>query len=163
MAVKMAVKMAAIMLGLMLFTQGCGTSSRTSRAFDSESRSRSVRIDYLLQEAHQEWRGTPYILGGVNRRGIDCSAFIREVYREYFNIKLPRHTRDQIRTGRSVRQTRIRPGDMIFFETSRGVLHVGIAMKDGRFLHASTSQGVTISRLDSRYWSKRYLRARRVL
>lgn len=143
-----------------LFFQSCGTSGRT---FDSENRSRSYRVDVLLEDAHRQWRGTPYLLGGVGRRGIDCSAFIREVYKEYFNVSLPRHTRDQIREGRSVRRSGIRPGDMIFFETSRGVLHVGIAMQDGRFLHASTSQGVTISDLGNRYWSKRFLRARRVM
>ena len=143
-----------------LFFQSCGTSGRT---FDSENRSRSYRVDVLLEDAHRQWRGTPYLLGGVGRRGIDCSAFIREVYKEYFNVSLPRHTRDQIREGRSVRRSGIRPGDMIFFETSRGVLHVGIAMQDGRFLHASTSQGVTISDFGNRYWSKRFLRARRVM
>lgn len=143
-----------------LFFQSCGTSGRT---FDSENRSRSYRIDVLLEDAHRQWLGTPYLLGGVGRRGIDCSAFIREVYKEYFNVSLPRHTRDQIREGRSVRRSGIRAGDMIFFETSRGVLHVGIAMQDGRFLHASTSKGVTISDLGNRYWSKRFLRARRVI
>ena len=148
-----------LLLSAILF-QSCGTSGRT---FDSENRSRSYRVDVLLQDAHRDWRGTPYLLGGAGRRGIDCSAFTREVYKEYFGVSLPRHTRDQIREGRSVRRSGIRPGDMIFFETSRGVLHVGIAMQNGRFLHASTSQGVTISDLSNRYWSKRFLRACRVI
>lgn len=113
--------------------------------------------------AHQEWQGTPYLLGGEGIGGVDCSSFIQIVFKEYFGKNIPRHTRDQLQEGTGVRRNFIRPGDLIFFRTGRGVLHVGIAMEEGDFLHASVSSGVMISNLSQRYWATRYLGARRLM
>jgi cell wall-associated NlpC family hydrolase len=116
-----------------------------------------------LHGAHREWEGTPYVLGGSGMNGIDCSAFTQVVFREYFGTSIPRHTRDQLQEGSGIRRNAIRPGDLVFFRTNRGVLHVGIAMENDRFLHASVSNGVMISSLSENYWAGRYLGARRVL
>ena len=95
--------------------------------------------------------------------GIDCSAFTQIVYRDFFGEDLPRNTRKQLGEGSGVRRSSIRPGDLIFFRTSRNVLHVGIAMEGGDFLHASVSNGVMISNLSEPYWAGKYLGTRRVL
>lgn len=116
-----------------------------------------------LWGAHSEWKGTPYVLGGNGMNGIDCSALTQIVFRDFFGEELPRNTRNQLQEGSGVRRDFIRPGDLIFFRTGRGVLHVGIAMEDGDFLHASTSSGVMISNLGERYWATRYIGARRIL
>ncbi|MEX0944883.1 MAG: NlpC/P60 family protein, partial [Balneolaceae bacterium] len=114
-------------------------------------------ITQKLHQAHSEWAGTPYVLGGSGKNGIDCSAFTKRVLEEYFDIQIPRHTRDQLQSGSSVRRNYIRPGDLVFFRTARGVLHVGIAMEGDDFLHASVSSGVMVSSLRESYWASRYL------
>ena len=54
-------------------------------------------------------------------------------------------------------------GDLVFFKTSVKVRHVGIYIENGKFIHASTKEGVTISRLSDYYWKDKYSHSRRVL
>lgn len=115
-----------------------------------------------LTAAYDEWDGAPYLLGGNSKSGVDCSAFTKSVLNEYFDVEIPRHTRDQLQAGSPVRRYSIRPGDLIFFRTDRRVLHVGIALENGDFLHASYSSGVMISNVGESYWAGRFLGARRV-
>jgi hypothetical protein len=122
-----------------------------------------MNVQDKLFSAHHHWRGTPYVLGGSSTRGVDCSAFTQIVYRDFFGLNLPRHTRDQLREGSGIRRNHIRPGDLIFFRTGKNTLHVGIAMQDGDFLHASVSSGVMISNVGEKYWASRYLGARRIM
>lgn len=140
-----------------------GEGSSSTRPTSSMSVSSFDRVVDQLHSAHREWEGTPYRLGGTGINGIDCSAFTQVVYRDFFGEDLPRNTREQLGTGSGVRRESIRPGDLIFFRTSRNVLHVGIAMQDGDFLHASVSSGVMISNLSEPYWAGRYIGTRRVL
>lgn len=153
-----------------LFISACGISretTRTSAKSDSSSvstKSPASENEVLnqLRSAYDEWGGAPYLLGGSSKSGVDCSAFAKSVLDEYFNVDIPRHTRDQLQAGSSVRRNSVRPGDLIFFRTDRGVLHVGIAMENGDFLHASYSSGVMISNVGERYWAGRFLGVRRV-
>jgi len=120
-------------------------------------------IEKQLENAHLQWKGTPYRYGGETRKGIDCSAFTQQVFRDFFGKKLPRHTRTQLQTGISVRRRSIKTGDLIFFRTGRQSLHVGISLGNGDFLHASVSSGVMVSNMGEKYWAARFLGARRVL
>ena len=98
--------------------------------------------------------------------GVDCSAFVREVYREAFNVELPRNARAQYKTGQVVAtQSQLRSGDLIFFDTlDRGqVTHVGVFIGDGEFAHASSSRGVTPARLKKKYYQRAYWGSRRLL
>lgn len=148
----------------------CGTVPRDSRpaptritAVDATSTSGFENVIEQLHGAHDDWKGTPYILGGNSENGVDCSSFTQIVFRDFFEESLPRNTREQLQIGSGVRRNHIQPGDLIFFRTGRGVLHVGIAMEEGNFLHASVSNGVMISNLNQNYWAGRYLGARRIL
>jgi cell wall-associated NlpC family hydrolase len=120
-----------------------------------------------LREVEQEWHGTPYKLGGNGKSGIDCSAFSREVYKNVYDMELPRTAEEQEQLGRAVSRDDLQPGDLVFFRTQgMGPLfrsrHVGVYLGGGEFAQASGRHGVTISRLDNRYWSKRYHGARRL-
>ena len=115
-----------------------------------------------LQAQFNDWRGVPYRIGGLSRRGIDCSGFVQLTYRQKFGRKLPRTTRQLAATGNPVEASQHRPGDLVFFQTGLFQRHVGIYLGRGRFLHASTSRGVPISRLDSPYCRRTYRHSRRV-
>ncbi len=117
-----------------------------------------------LNASVDRWIGTPYRLGGSSRRGVDCSAFVRAVYREAFAVELPRSSRAQYRAGRAVARSALAPGDLVFFDTlDRGrVTHVGIYLGGGRFVHASSSRGVVRAELGKRYYQLAWVGARRL-
>ncbi len=115
-----------------------------------------------LMQAYREWEGTPYQLGGASKNGVDCSRLLNIIFDNYFDIDLPTNTRAQLNVGDDIRRAGIRTGDLVFFRTGRKTLHVGVAVNRGEFLHASTSNGVTISKLGNSYWRNRFLAARRV-
>ncbi|QLB21371.1 endopeptidase [Vespertiliibacter pulmonis] len=117
-----------------------------------------------LSEQKSRWKGTRYRLGGTSRQGVDCSGFVQVTFRELFGISLPRMTIDQAREGKKIAKSELQAGDLVFFKTGRGPngKHVGIYVKNGQFLHASTKGGVIYSSLDAPYWAKTFWQARRL-
>jgi len=111
-----------------------------------------------------DWVGTRYVFGGVGRDGIDCSAFTREVFRTSFNVELPRTANMQAGLGSKVGKDDLKFGDLVFFKTARyaPITHVGIYVGEGLFANAQSSRGVTVASLESDYWSRRYLFAKRL-
>lgn len=111
-----------------------------------------------------DWLGTRYHFGGLNRNGIDCSAFVREIYRNSFNVELPRTASLQSSLGDRIGKQELQFGDLVFFHTAdhAHVSHVGIYIGEGLFANASCSKGVTVSSMESSYWSRRYLFAKRL-
>ncbi|MGI0116087.1 C40 family peptidase [Zooshikella sp. RANM57] len=128
-----------------------------------EDLSSQNEVKTLLNNHYQNWRGTPYRYGGTTKNGIDCSGFIQQTYKTLFGIKLPRSSRSQIKVGKRVSYSQAQYGDLVFFHNGRKVSHVGIFMGESKFLHVSTRKGVTISSINSKYWSKRLYRVNRVL
>jgi hypothetical protein len=119
-----------------------------------------------LQETITPWLGTPYRWGGnLKQIGTDCSGFTQSVFKEGFRFDLPRVSRDQYRTGVSISRSKLRPGDLVFFDTrDRGrVNHVGIYMGKNQMIHASSSRGVVRANLKKRYYRHAYRGARRIL
>ena len=109
-------------------------------------------------------RGTPYRLGGENpESGLDCSGLVRHVFRAE-GIQVPRTVAEQFAMGLTVVAADLRPGDLIFFDTSQpGPSHVGIAVDADTFVHAPGSGGVVrVDRLATRYWQDRLRGIRRV-
>ena len=141
-----------------------GTDNRGSRpgggALDGQP---SMSIEQRLRSEVRQWRGTPHRLGGVTRQGIDCSGFVQMLYREILNRRIPRSTALQIKSGHSINKSRLSAGDLVFFKLPDDKRHVGIYLGHKEFAHASTSRGVMISDLDSRYWRNSYWTARRYL
>ena len=124
---------------------------------------------FTVIETAKSYRGTPYKYGGTTRAGMDCSAL---VFHSYYavGINLPRKSEDQSKLGQKVSLQDLQPGDLLFFATGKKkntVTHSGIvtevAKQDIRFIHASTSLGVTEDFLSNRYWSGAFLFARRIL
>lgn len=113
--------------------------------------------------------GTKHVMGGMTKAGIDCSGLVYTAFKAAGH-ELPRVSRDQATKGSPIDRTQLRHGDLLFFGTgSPGrINHVGIVTQTDqeggiKFIHTSTSKGVMVSGLDSSYWSRVYLEARRVL
>lgn len=115
-----------------------------------------------LLEVIDDWYGTRYRYGGTTKSGIDCSAFVREVYKSVFNIELPRTAREQYRAANPIRTSELKEGDLLFFNTTGGISHVGMYLSNNKFVHASRGRGVIVSDLDESYYAARYLGARRI-
>ncbi len=131
--------------------------------------SRSKKVDMVVQTA-KSYTGTPYRYGGTTRVGIDCSALLYHSYRSV-KVNLPRTSEEQAKKGKRVNIKDLKVGDMVFFATGnkkRQINHAGIVTavrgkSEIRFIHASTSLGVTESNLYSPYYMERFRRGRRVL
>jgi len=115
---------------------------------------RSIKQKLLSQ--YKNWKGTPYLYGGLSKQGIDCSGFVQTTFKAQFSKQLPRTTEQQAKLGTSVSKSKIRAGDLVFFKTGYKKSHVGIALDSSEFMHASTSKGVIISKLNNPYWQKNY-------
>jgi cell wall-associated NlpC family hydrolase len=122
----------------------------------------SAKRAEALKNYFTDWMGTRYALGGLSRKGVDCSGFTLLTYQELFGRKLPRTVKEQVQEGTAVKKEFLQPGDLVFFKIGVFQKHVGIYLEDDRFIHASRSSGVMISRLDDTYWKKRYWQAKRM-
>src|ERR1700709_1406034 len=110
-----------------------------------------------------DWVGTPYHFGGDSKKGIDCSAFTKELYSKVFNLTIKRNSRDIFSMVSPVRRDELQEGDLVFFKIhSRSISHVGIYLGNNRFAHAS-SKGVAINTLDDGYYSRYFYKGGRLL
>jgi lipoprotein Spr len=106
--------------------------------------------------------GEPYRYGGRNKKGWDCSGFVSGMYYSYLNVRLPRNTRSLYNASFRVKNSKTKPGDLVFFKIrSKHPSHVGIYLGKGRFIHASTSSGVVVSSLKEKYYKKYFIGFRR--
>lgn len=107
--------------------------------------------------------GTKYVYGGTTTKGFDCSGFIGYVYKKV-GVKLPRTSAAMYKTGKKVSKKNLQTGDLVFFNTSgKGVSHAGIYIGKGKFVHSSSSKGVSVAKInDPYYWGSKYIGAKRV-
>lgn len=125
----------------------------------------------LLVAMAKEYLGTPYRYGGRTPKAFDCAGYALYLYR-HFGHELPGWSGAQAKLGTEVSDTRnLQPGDLVFFggrHNKKSIGHTGIVVDanadDGtfRFIHASVSAGVIISRNTEEYYRSRYLTARRL-
>lgn len=123
-----------------------------------------VRVENrTLANYYEGWIGTPHRLGGNTKKGVDCSGFVANAYKEVYGIMLPRTAAQMEKAVEPINSKQeLREGDLVFFRNKNNkVNHVGIYLKDNTFVHTSTSQGVVITSLNDKYWSKLYFRGGR--
>lgn len=128
----------------------------------------SVRlgVDIEQEDNHKlyieaaEWIGAPYRGGGESKRGTDCSGLTCQIYKKVYNTTLSRNTGGQKEESAKVARRNLREGDLVFFtsrNSGRKVAHVGIYLKNNKFIHASTSRGVIVSHLDETYYRTHWM------
>ncbi len=154
---------------LALMTSACSNMVAVEQALPADGGSvvaRSVAgtdaVKHTIYQQYQQWKGTGYAYGGLDRQGLDCSGLVFLTYRDQLGIPLPRTTLKQSQSGWPVARNQLQAGDLVFFKTGVKARHVGIYIENNKFLHVSTSRGVMISRLDDYYWKDRFWQARRV-
>lgn len=110
--------------------------------------------------------GVRYRFGGNDENsGLDCSGFVRLVFKDSIGASLPRTAREMSELGKQVDTSQLKPGDLVFFNTMRRTFsHVGIYLGDNHFMHAPrTGAEVRVESMESSYWMQRYNGARRIL
>ncbi len=135
------------------------------RSFRTEKNEAIAPLDQsrMMREISR-YMGVPYLLGGEDVKGMDCSGYTMVVYKNSMKVPLPRTSSDQFREGAPVRKDDLQFGDLVFFNTTgEPASHVGIYIGDDLFAHASVSLGVTVSSLQSTYFIKRYEGAKRII
>lgn len=156
-----------MLIMLTLLTTGCVTMGPSTQKQEDSLQSagdlRSSDVETRLQQAAERWDQVPHQLGGESLQGVDCSGLVQSVFEEELSVRLPRTAKQQAQVGQAIDRSALQPGDLVFFRPSWRDRHVGIYLSEGTFLHASSSQGVTTSSIDSEYWSERWSQARRVL
>ena len=123
--------------------------------------STSVDMNQALMDFYNEWKNVKYKYGGNSKKGIDCSAFTQRIFKEKFDLKIPRTTLTQVKVGKEVKRSDLEMGDLVFFKTGVRDRHVGIYMGDGNFMHASI-KGVKFTKLDKPFYKRKYWTSRRV-
>lgn len=114
----------------------------------------------------EKYIGTPHCMGGATKKCMDCSGLTYVSFAKH-KIILPRNSQEQARYGRIIfNPEELKKGDLVFFtksyNTSDYITHVGIYLGNGKFIHASTSVGVTETALNSPWWSQRFVFGTRV-
>ncbi len=132
------------------------------RPIPAVSRGDSAIVRRLTATAMQ-YLGVPYVYGGSSPSGFDCSGFVSYVFAQA-GIHLPRTADDQYLVGQPVSLGNLRTGDLVFFVDDSGELsHVGMYLRDGEFIHASTSTGIDFDSLNRDWRREHYLGARRIV
>lgn len=162
----------AVILTAMLSFSSCGTRRLSYDFRDLAAAAIRLDMDIDLKDNHKlyieaaNWIGTPYRYGGTTKKGVDCSGLTMSIYRTVYKKKLSRNSEEQRdKDCQRVLKRNLREGDLVFFHNGkkkRRASHVGIYLKDGRFIHASTSVGVVVSSLNERYYSSHWLQGGRV-
>ena len=163
-----------IVLFTILSFTACGTKKHTPAGVEQPtklSKQFGVRItpedNLRLYTEASKWLGVKHKYGGNTKSGVDCSGFVLQVYREVYGKSLYRSSADMLnRNCRKVKRDKLSEGDLVFFNTAgnqkKTPNHVGIYLKNGRFVHTSTSKGVMVSSLSEPYYIRTWITGGRV-
>lgn len=114
----------------------------------------------------EKYLGVPHCMGGTTSKCMDCSGFLVTTFATH-KISLPHSSEEQARYGTIIYDTRsLRRGDLVFFtrsyRTSRFITHSGIYLGNNKFIHTSSSLGVTVTALNDPWWSEKFVFGTRI-
>lgn len=106
-----------------------------------------------------DWEGTKYKMGGLNRNGIDCSGLVHILYKDVYQKEIPRNTSRQVEIIKRKYENQLKEGDLVFFDyDGKAFSHVGVFLQNGYYVHASTRRGVMVQKLKDPYTYKYFSR-----
>jgi probable lipoprotein NlpC len=163
------------LLGLMVVLSSCHTRRAAMRGEAGElvKPQQSVAEKYAdilgvdksdiqngrLYEFVDDWMGTPYRFGGQAKDGIDCSGLAQLLEQQVYNVSIPRSTSQQINVIKRKYEEELVEGDLLFFDyDGKKFSHVGVYLQNGYYVHASSTRGVTITKLHDPYTYKYFSR-----
>ncbi len=154
---------------------GCHSSKKTTASSKNNDKqfyeTYSVKMGFKVDDncnkklitSSANWLGTSYKTGGETKSGVDCSGLAKALYSEAYNINVPRTSKELFDQTKSVKRNELKEGDFVFFNyETKKVSHVGIYLKDDKFIHASTKKGVIIGDLNDPYNVKYFMRGGRL-
>jgi cell wall-associated NlpC family hydrolase len=126
---------------------------------------RNTSSDEIISTA-RKYLGVPHCMGGTTMKCMDCSGLLVTVFGKY-GIKLPHNSEEQGRYGKIIkRMDELKKGDLVFFirsyKTNRFITHSGIYIGDNKFIHTSSTVGVTITSLSDPWWNEKFIFGTRV-
>ena len=152
--------------------QGKANSKYDSRTISRLSKQFGLRLtqadNITLYDASSQWLGVKHRNGGNTKKGVDCSGLASILYKQVYNIRIERSSANILRKNCvQINRNNLREGDLVFFKTLGGgnpktPTHVGIYLKNGKFIHASTSKGVIVSSLSEPYYIRTWITGGRV-
>lgn len=162
-------KQLVFLLFVLVFFSACKSSAPlvNTKKTDTSSSKKKQLSEQLIYSASENI-GVRYKSAGTTKAGFDCSGLVYTTYNSY-EIKLPRTSLEQSRSGTIIKRDAAQKGDLIFFKTnnSRQINHVGIITEiyddEIKFIHSSTSRGVIISSTKESYYQKSFIQINRVL
>lgn len=139
-----------------------GTAAPVDSGTNSFGSSSASSIGRQIADFAKQYVGYPYVYGGEDPSGFDCSGFMQYIFAQ-FGYTINRTATAQLQNGYYVEYDALQPGDIVYFGSGSIASHVGLYIGDGQFVHAqSSSTGVVISSLSETWYASRYLCAHRI-
>lgn len=169
----MRFKIKYILIYLVFFIASCKHHQKNSKSDKLNSLKKEFAFKLGVSESEikneklfqfiDDWEGVPYKYGGKDKTGIDCSALTAQLYLDVYSKTIASSTKDLIKEGLTIKESDLKEGDLLFFNTEgKKISHVGVYLKNNKFLHASTKKGVMISDLNEPYFKKTYVSSGRI-
>ncbi|UCV14144.1 C40 family peptidase [Quatrionicoccus australiensis] len=161
--------LATLFLASALFAGGINSACAAEQIRKEEQQSFFERYTNAAQDVILQGLklvGVRYRWGGNDEdSGLDCSGFVRLVFKDSVGTSLPRTAKEMSEIGQRIDSSQLKPGDLVFFNTMRRTFsHVGIYLGDNHFLHAPrTGAEVRVENMENSYWMQRYNGARRII
>jgi len=159
-------------LGLSILFFSCSTSrhiesSQRNAVYLKLGLSSDRNDNFALYQEAASWLHIPYKEAGSSRAGTDCSFLVNSIYKAVYNKNIERNSEAMMtKNCEIIPKNKLREGDLVFFNTGSRpgwhITHVGIYLKENKFLHSSTQSGVHISDLNENYYLKAWVCAGRV-
>ncbi len=97
--------------------------------------------------------GKAYAWGGNGPSGFDCSGLAQYVYSRGAGKEISRSTYSQVKQGKTVSLSNLKPGDLLFWGSASSPYHVGIYVGNNQYVHAATpAQGVVKDNISSYFY-----------
>ena len=155
--------MLLLMIAVLAFLSSCSSRRTVVHSDTKAARAAEAMADLKSKALYRfitDWTGVKYRMGGMDKRGIDCSGFALLLNKEIYGLDIPRRSKDQAEIIREKNPSQLKEGDLVFFSFGGNeVDHVGVYLNHGFFVHASTTRGVIVDDLNQPAYQRVLIKA----